>query len=81
MSKTATAVVDGVTKVTTVFDNLVADLVSLANPVTATAVTAYILQVTGAAGGIGVSQTALLAIVGGVGVAATVIKRLFTTTS
>ncbi len=78
MSQTAQSVVKGVEKVTTIIDNLIADLVSLDNPTVAAAVVAYILQVSGGAGSLGISETTLLAIVGGIGVAATFIKGLFT---
>ena len=81
MSKVANAVTKGTYTVTTVLDNLLADLVSLDNPVTASAVVAFILAATGGGAAIGVSSQTLLAIVGGIGVVALVVKRLFTPSS
>ena len=73
---TTSGVKEGVTKVTTVLDRLVADLVSLRNPVTAAAVVGFILATTNALGFAGISNEALLGIVGGVGVVANVVKQL-----
>jgi hypothetical protein len=66
----------GLASVTTVLDRLLADLVSLKNPVTATAVVAFVLAKTNALGGVGVSNEVLLGIVVGIGVVSNVIKQL-----
>ncbi len=67
---------EGTVKVTTVLDRLLADLVSLRNPVTASAVVAFVLATTNALGGVGISNEVLLGIVVGVGVIANVLKQL-----
>jgi hypothetical protein len=81
MSATANAVTKATSTVTTVVDNLLADLVSLDNPVTASAVVAFVLSVTGGGADIGLSGTTLLAIVGGIGTVSLVVKRLFSKSS
>lgn len=76
MALTPAAVKEGAVKVTTVLDRLLADLVSLKNPVTASAVVAFVLATTNALGGVGISNEVLLGIVVGVGVISNVIKQL-----
>ncbi len=78
MALTPAAAKQGVASVATVLDRLLADLVSLKNPVTASAVVAFVLASTNALGGVGISNEVLLGIVVGIGVVSNLVKQLLT---
>jgi len=73
---TVKGVKEGASKVTGVVDRLVADLVSLRNPVTASAVVGFVLATTHALGFAGISNEALLGVVVGVGVLTNVVNQI-----